>query len=53
MCDAPGAYHDPEQIAEIAAWYDTHDVFGNLLPKDQWAHGSVPPEAGDQTEEEA
>lgn len=34
-----------KQVREIAAWYDTHDAFGNLLPEIEWAHDSVPPEA--------
>jgi hypothetical protein len=30
-CDAPDGWHSPEQIREIAQWYDTHDVFGNQI----------------------
>jgi len=30
---------------QTAAWYDTHNaVTGEELPRDQWAHGSVPPD---------
>jgi hypothetical protein len=44
ICDSKDPWLDASQVAELASWYDTHDAFGNLLPSNEWAHGSVPPE---------
>lgn len=41
ICDSKDPWLDAAQIAELASWYDTHDAFGNLLPRSEWAHGST------------
>jgi hypothetical protein len=38
------ARDEEDRIAVLAAYYDTHDsVTGELLPENEWAHGSTWP----------
>lgn len=43
--------HRIDADSRLVRWHDTHDaVSGRLLPSEEWAHGSIWEEGGDEAE---